>query len=467
MVSELVGLTLELVVLGCRPGSDLRLQTMFEELETSASPIYLGRLGLQHAVELAKRVDPVQAKSVAQRVLSIAHKEGLARTPLSLTLLIIGVVSDSGWINAVSNTSFIDAFVDSLLGRGGFRDDMRLQIDSAGYSRVLEALAKKLIEDDSASISHIDLINFYAKIVSNLDWSDKPEDVIRSLIYKGILVDRDGTVKFRQSAYLHIFAARAARLDPMLVERLKRRPLYYSTIIRNYAALQRSDQGLVEWASDMLSYIETESRQETGMYGRITDAELKANVEDVAKLAELGADSQEDAEDVGRLTTVATDGSTEHDRAPESQVLDSGSGAELSDSDPYDAMLDNDREPFPSSDLENAPIDIRMEAQLALVSNILRDSELVENPALKEAVLDRTLRAWGVYMNYVYESPTINAMVNQLAEVIGERLEFSDERSLRFKARLTESWSMFSALVGIGENLATIKLQRALKALRR
>jgi hypothetical protein len=468
LVNEVIGLDADLMVLGCRPGTDIRLQSLFDQHDVPAAPAYLGRLGLQHAVELAKRVDPQQAAPVANRVLYIAHKEGLARTPLSLTLLIIGVVSDQGWINTVSNTSFVDAFVDSLLGRGGFRDDMRLQIDSGGYSRVLEALAKKLIIDDSASISYVDLIKFFGDIISTLDWSDRPEDIIRSLVYKGLLVDRDSSIKFRQSAYLHIFAARAARLDPKLLDTLKSRPLYYSNIIRNYAALQRSDEGLVQWAHGLLGYIETFPPPTSGIYAPVASAELDANARSLDKLAEGAGDDDDQLYDLE--STTEAEGpkqetghlSTAPEEAAAGKEEDDGA---LATYDPFESLPDDDREPFPSTDLENAPIDIKMQAQLSLVSNILRDSELVENPALKEEVLIRTLTAWGIYLNYVHESPRLKSMLAVLVEVLADRLNFPDEKAEIYKSRLVESWAMFSTYEGIAEDLSTIKLQRALQRL--
>jgi hypothetical protein len=133
--------------------------------------------------------------------------------------------------------------------------------------------------------------------------------------------------------------------------------------------------------------------------------------------------------------------------------------------DPIESLPDDDREPFPSTDLENAPIDIKMQAQLSLVSNILRDSELVENPALKEEVLIRTLTAWGIYLNYVHESPRLKSMLAVLVEVLADRLNFPDEKAEIYKSRLVESWAMFSTYEGIAEDLSTIKLQRALQRL--
>lgn len=466
LVNDLIALDLELVVFGCRPQMEIRLQRLYTHTDKNVSPAYLGRLGRSGAIELARRVDPVQATSIADRVLAIAHKEGLSRTPLSVTLLIIGVLSDEGWINVTSNTSFVDSFVDSLLGRGSIRDDMHLQIDSGGYSRVLEALSKRLIADDSASIGHLDLVNFIQTVVSSLDWSDDPPDIVRSLVYKGILVNRGGSVKFRQSAYLHIFAARAARADSVFLSILKRRPLYYATIIRNYAALQRDDEALVKWAHELLSYLHTEETPVTGIFRSVDETEIAENARGLEQLAD-----KSNNDDRVRAGTQADATSTEsgprkdgNDSELDVEVVDDrvGDTEEEAEDDPYDRITDTEREPFPSTDLANAPIDIRMFAELSLVSNILRDSELVENPTLKEPVLVRTLEAWGLYMNYLHESPNLESMVTSIAEVIGNRIDLSEEQRKLFKERLIEGWAMYHTYGGIAEDLATIKLRRAL-----
>ncbi|WP_341514412.1 SIR2 family protein [Rhodococcus qingshengii] len=456
VVEDVVRLNLKFVIFGCGPGVEIRIQHELEKIGAESLPAYLGRIGRPHAIQLAlRRVDADQATVIADRVLSIAQKEGLARTPLAVILLINGVADDEGWINSVSNTNFLDSFVDSLLGRGGVRDDMRLQIDSGGYSQVLERLSWRLIEDDSASISRSTLLEFFKSLVVDLDWSDNPDDIIRSLIRKGLLVDRDGNVRFRQSVYLHVFAARATRANVSLLEKLKSRPLYYSPIIRHYAALSRKDQGLVEWAYSILEKFDSVLVPVEGIY-RAIDAEVVAgNQQALIAMAESG--EFRDLQD----GTEAGETESEDDQPVLSE--DNKVDNSLTEYDPYETMANRDRDPFPSSDLENAPLDIRTAGTIALVSNIVRDSELIENPVLKEDALKRTLRVWGVYMNFLHESDSLRTMVSGLADAIARHNGSEFENVDDFKTRFIESWSMFMAFNGISEELSTIKLKRAAK----
>ncbi|GAB2691936.1 SIR2 family protein [Nocardia thraciensis] len=464
MVNDVIDLNPQIVIFGCRPGTEIYVHDIYADRGAVATPAYLGKLNRRHAIELAKRVDPLQAGPVADRVLEIAKKEGLSRTPLSLTLLIMGVVSDEGWINTVSNTSFIDSFIDSLLGRGGIRDDMRLQIDASGYSRVLEALSIKIVHDDVASLPRMQVLNYISEVFSSLDWSDRPEDVLNALIAKGILVDRSNMIKFRQSAYFHVLAARAARVNGSLLERLKKRPLYYSPIIRHYAALQRDDDILLKWAIDLLAEAEGRPMNSSGIFRELTSEEIDA---DSRQIESFGNSETIDVEPTVQGTRRTEDG----DRFGSRDAPDVGNGRseeidedhdDRDDFDPYDALHDHERDPFPSDDLENAPEAIRLPAQLTLVSNILRDSELVQDPELKESGLMRTLRVSSVYLDNMYSSHEVKDLVDRIIDTMLKYQDLPPDKVERLRAGMVETWSVMAFMSHLDDELATIKLGLAL-----
>ncbi|SKU29000.1 Uncharacterised protein [Mycobacteroides abscessus subsp. massiliense] len=454
-IDDIKALAPVLVIYGCRPGVERALQSIIDD-EALITIAYLGLLGRKQAIELAQRVVPDNAMPLADRVLRIASKEGLSRTPLSLILLIVGVKNDEGWINSVSNTTFVDSFVDSLLGRGGWRDDMRLQIDSGGYSRVLESFARKLINDDSVSSSWLDTVRYIEEIVRNLDWSDNAQDIVRSLISKGLFVSRDGRVKFRQSVYLHIFAARACRSDRGLLKQLLERPLYYSSIIRHYAALQRNDEEVLKWAVDLADGLDNSITPETGLYRKLGTEEL---IRDVERLDGLSADDDVEGESDNANSDsplLAVESSGDGDQSSQSE------SNEYSEFDPYEDVKEVERDPFPASDLDKAAESVRLPVQLALISNVIRDSELVENAALKELGLRRVLSGWGLYMNHVHDSASVHRLIEVLVSEVGDRVELSADRRSELSSRLKEVWAVVAVSHLLAEELATIKLARAL-----
>lgn len=444
-----------LVVYGCRPGSERAIQRRATGKDP-ALVAYLGRLGRKDTIELARRVVPDRATPLAERVLRIARKEGLARTPLSLILLIVGVNNDEGWINSVSNTTFIDSFVDSLLGRGAWRDDMHLSIDSGGYSRVLESFARKLIEEDTSSLSWLDTVQYIENIVHNLDWSDNAQDIVRSLMTKGIFVNREGRIKFRQSVYLHIFAARACRSNSSLLATLLARPLYYEAIIRHYAALSRSDEPTLKWAVDLLEGLDPVPTPTTGLYREIGQDELEEERRRLEKLTD-----SDDPEFVSADAAVP-DESKDEAQGTDVDTIEDEPSADANEFDPYEAVHDEERDPFPAHDLDGAVDDIRLPALLSLVSNVLRDSELVENAALKETGLRRVLSGWGLHMNRVHDSPSTHRLIDALVNKIADRLKFEHERKDELANRLKLVWATVTVASTVVEELATIKLARAL-----
>lgn len=480
VVYEVEQLNVSHVIYGCRPGVELRVLQVYEGKASGAKPVYLGPIGLTHATELARRIDPQQAPHIAERVLAITRKERLSRTPLAIILLIVGVSNEDGWINAVSNTTFVDSFVDSLLGRGKLRDDMRSQVDSAGYSRVLEAMSRRLISDDSASINRVDLIVFLAELVDTLDWSESPDVLVRDLINKGLLVDRDASVSFRQSAYLHIFAARAAVRDRSLLELLMLRPLYYGQIIRHYAALKRDDEELVKWAFGWVRKFDDSPPPRAGLFGSVTDAEIERNSRSIQALAdELVLPEVKDEGDSESHSAAGDEPLSEVVDGVQREVdhpwsVDGGVAAEDEDDVPEvreitvrigpeeDDLVISDVSPFPSTQLEDAPIDLQLTGLITLVSNILRDSELVENPTLKEEMLASTLSAWGRYMDVVGSAEEIRSMIEAVVDAIATALDIDDSRKETLSINLTDSWSMHAAYQGISEELSTRKLRKAM-----
>ncbi|WP_178974101.1 SIR2 family NAD-dependent protein deacylase [Mycobacterium colombiense] len=452
------------VFLGCRHGVEIPLQAKFAEMNADLCAAYLGRMNRRQTIELAKRVDPDRAETLADKVLKIVRKEGIARTPLCLILLIVGTINEDAWISAVSNTTFVDSFVDSLLGRGSLRDDMHLSIDAAGYSRVLESFAKKLIEDDSASASWVDTINFIDEVVRSLDWSDNPNDILDSLIAKGVLVNREGQVQFRQPVYLHIFAARRCRSDEGLRKKLRERPLYYASVIRHYAALQRDDEVLLQWAVDWMTEIASLDVTPDGIFRQLDADELKRKFKALKEVSDKAADAhngQGDGPGVdesgGESTEVSegTDGKGD-EKSTELARMDED------DFDPFDLVADDKRAPFPALELDSAPLEVRLPAHLALVSNILRDSEQVQDAQLKGAGLVRALRGWGLWMSTVYDSEGVARMTERFVDLLSESNDITPARRSELSAQFVELWSVVSGATGLGEELATIKLERAL-----
>lgn len=465
IISELSDLEIPFLLLGCRPGVELRIQRDHSSYKSNPKPIYLGQFGITQAKELAQKIDPQQAQPIAARVLSITRKERLSRTPLAIILLISGVANDDGWINTVSNTSFIDAFVDSLLGRGNLRDDMHSQIDSAGYSRVLESIAMKIIEDDSASIDLTSLIVYISELVKSLDWSDSPDIVIRDLITKGLLVNRGTVVRFRQNVYMHIFAARAAVKDREILTKLIARPLYYGAIIRHYAALKRDDEKLVQWAFDQIKPADKNESPMSGLFGLIDPEETNRREKSIEILAErlsLTIDA-ESGEDCIEDPSEADEKAVIEDIDLQVPIENTFKNFPASNEPLYDPQIFQNDSPFPSSNLEDAPLDMKLAGTITLVSNILRDSELVENPSLKEDLLKSTLSVWGHYIDIINGSPQLRSMIEGIVRVIGDRLEINPERRDIVTNNLVDSWSMYEAYRGIEEELSTIKLRKALE----
>jgi hypothetical protein len=225
----------------------------------------------------------------------------------------------------------------------------------------------------------------------------------------------------------------------------------------------------LQWAFERASDFDSGTSPDSGIFGRIDDGVERRVIDRIETLsARLALDStgnSNDSADIEKSDSAPNDSDAvvhtgDIDVPGDEQILIEG--PTMTNVSVGDDMIVRDLGPFPANDLENAPADVRLSAYITLVSNILRDSELVEDPVLKEQMLRSTLSAWGRYMDLMTNSEDVQRMINQVAEIINERLGYEDERKEEFAMNLADAWSMHSANRGISEELSTAKLQRAI-----
>ena len=433
------------VVVGCRQGSEATILDRLNEAKISASLRYVGRLNIRDATRMATLIEPTRASRLASKAIAIAKREHLPRTPFTIGLLLCMLLNGEALLSTASATALLDAWVNLLLGRGDPHDDARFALDSREKSDILASLAERFVRSRTGSLSEPEAIQCLIEYFSEVGWTEDPIEVLGNFRSRYILAVRNGQVRFTQSSYLHLFAAKRAIESPDFRETLYEDPLYFSPIIRHYAALTRNDADVLLRVEHLLVPIDQASTPKTASF-----AEVSEDVDDI---------SAKSIEDLMSQLSL----STRDNEQPEPRVeVHEKSSSDWEDA--LDRIEDADKDPFPLEDIEDAPAVVRVMAALTLVSNVLRDSELVKNLKLKERVLHRTLVIWGKFVELVGADEGYQRLASYLADELGKMLQMPDSRRAKFVEDFCDMAPVIMGLSGISATLSSRKLLRSLDA---
>ena len=117
-----------------------------------------------------------------------------------------------------------------------------------------------------------------------------------------------------------------------------------------------------------------------------------------------------------------------------------------------DQMNDSDREPFPLENIEDAPPLFKIMTALTLVSNVLRDSELVKDLKLKERVLRRTLLIWGKFVNLLDVDEDFAGFWRRIGNELANLLDVPEARRSKFVEDFADRPSATGLSVSFGNS---------------
>lgn len=359
MVQDLSTLPWASVFVGCRSGAEVEILTAIKEAGHDVQVLYLGPLSARDIQKLARIARPTAAKEITRQAIGIANREHLGRTPFTMSLLISALLSNEMFAASASETTLLDAYVSLLLGRGDPHDDARFDFDAVEREVMLSRLAGHMVEQEAGSIAESDAISVLQSYFISVDWVEDPLDVLANLRSRRIISTRQGQIRFVQSSFLHLFAAKYAAQSPDFRAMIFKRPLFYGPIVKHYAALQRGDHDVIRVVGALLSP-ESPSLDATGAFadwGSAPGASIDIDrflspadaIDNTARPEETSSGAYEEQED------------------------------DLGDSGFLDIGLysGRDLEPFPLARYEDMPPLQQVITAVHLVSNVLRDSELV------------------------------------------------------------------------------------------
>ncbi|ROZ42672.1 SIR2 family protein [Rhodococcus sp. WS3] len=463
MLTDLKSDSIKSFVLGCRPGAEVGISTQLRQAGFEPVLRYIGRVTTADATKLAKLVAPNRASELAEKALSIARKEHLSRTPMTLALLFDVLLRGEVTLATSSATSLLDAYISLLLGRGNPFEDARLTLDSIEREAILASLAEDYVRRGIGSMSQSDAIQCLENLFNEVGWSDDPTEVLANLKARHIISYSKGQVKFTQTSFLHLFAAKRAVESPDFKAFLMKKPLYYAPIVSHYAALTRNDEDILRTVGNLVnvSYEETPYTgkifSSLGSQSILPDNGLESALDEMFPKESTSTDSslygvdQNDEDlstDSNGITKTFKGDATENQLEPDDYLSEN--------------FEDEDAAPFPSQNVDDAPALMRAISAVTLVSNVLRDSELVRNLELKKSIMASTLIVWGRLVELLDHDEDLREVAQQVAQNLVQTFEIAENDREDFEFRLTSTFGFMIGSQGMVSNLASRKLNRAL-----
>lgn len=436
-------------VIGCRPGGEIDINQRLESVGIDLKLRYIGQINFSDAKKLARLVAPSRATELAKRAFSIVDRENLSRTPMTMALLFDVLLRGEVTLATASDTALLDAYVSLLLGRGNPYDDARVSLDSLEREAILATLAERFVRESAGSLSQSDTISTFENLFEEVGWSDIPTEILENLKSRHILSYSRGQVKFSQASFLHLFAAKRAMESSEFKEFLLSKPLYYAPIISHYAALTRNDDEVLKRVGELVA-VDLGAPPEGG---RI----LRAYSEEDLTL------QNDDLEDFVSAIVPAA-GASSSDSCASEKSLDSHENDDEVGLYYDDFSNPKDRDPFPASNVDEAPPLMKAIAALSLVSNVLRDSELVRNVQLKQEILKNTLFVWGRLVEILDTDAEMQRFATDLASDLADEWRLEGDKRAELTFDVSASLGLMVGYSVMSSNLASRKLIKSLDA---
>ncbi|MWJ23697.1 hypothetical protein DOT97_00555 [Clavibacter michiganensis subsp. michiganensis] len=393
MAAELIGRD-GLTIIGCSKLQETEAIAVLRAAGLRFRIRYLGKLGTEEVRAMVAIASQAEADTLTQLVTQVLSAEHLPRTPFTVALLVEVMLQGEKVLSNASPTAILDQYVQHLLGRDDASQDSRLVISAADRESILVDLANGFVMGDQGSLKQSDCIARLERFFARYAWDESPATVLADLTRRRVLSVDGSQVRFTQSSFLHLFAAKAAARNGETRDLLLSRPLYYASVLRAYAALSRNDQDALESLAKLLEHVPTASQSS------YEEAEpLDASDSMAERIIEVG----EETRSSGVASSV--------NKVP----------------DHFDATTDTDILPFPvADDAEMSKTDQFVQG-LALVSVFLRDSEEVDDLALKRSVLKTVLGAWGHVADLLSEEEAFQQYSRQMLEQLAARMDAQEE----------------------------------------
>jgi predicted MPP superfamily phosphohydrolase len=386
--------------LGCDSESWVQVGNALEEAGVTYSRVFLSKFGRTQLRMLAETIDR-GGQADLERIYKLIRTQNLPETPFNMVALI--AVQGAGLSSTDLNESnLLEAYVNLLLGSGELADFENLGMDLRKRIHLLGEVAHAFyaLSGHSMPVQEVEkfLIDYFATKGLQL----RAGDVLRSLIGRHVLIEHDGHVSFRHPAMLHLFLGQWMLEDPAHKEEMLADPKRNASAVTHAAGLKRNDRDLL---------------RRVGEY-------VKEIVEEVAELV-----PRTKVDEI--LEGYETVDTWHPDRLDEmlAQLPERKSNEELDrELDRLSEALDVKTKP-PDSPVAEALTQIHRAT--VFLSEVLRNSELVDDLALKQELFELAIEGWVLAIGVMMADDVHETSFREtIAEVLGDLPDDETEREI-------------------------------------
>lgn len=392
-LQEVAKMDMRPIFLGCRTGAEDDILAVLQAAGAQPVVRYVGRFESRDVQRFIQMVAPERESTLLDQVIDAFSRTNLPRTPITVaTIIYILLHSDTSIATSASQAGILEQYVEVLLGRGNPLEDARFTIEARGRFSVLANLSELFVSRNLGTLSEQDVIADFASYFERVGWKESPTKLLGNFIKRGVLRRSPDGIEFQHSSFLFLFAAkRATSHDSSFLEHLLKRPLYYSRILAVHAGLSRSD-----------------------------DRTLQALLEGFReRLAEIGTDPGKPFHPIVQIEPPRTEESATSDPTDlpgrsKPSLHEEGDVHEFTALDYPEPVI-----PLFSDDVD-LPVVAEMASILDLFSTVLRDTDQVEDLALKREALEVVLSGWGSFVSAFSHAVPFRDLVDLLAEELGD-----------------------------------------------
>jgi hypothetical protein len=352
---------------GCHGTDHEILASALTERGITSERVHLGPFGRAEMLALVSKLTEQASPALLERVLNVVFSQRLPRSPFVLAAL-VAVVSRESDLSVLNVSGLLDAYVKWLLGGDEALDAKRLGMDYRRREHLLGWLASVLVRERAIRIPRHHAERKLLDYFDAKGYTNSSSRVLDSLIARRVLAEDGDGVGFRHPALLHLFAGRAMLDDLEFAEYVMTDPFQHEGAVEHAAGLQRTDRNLLASLDEAFgAVLET--------LGDDVRAEMFDHVSSLPGWSEKDPTFEE------LKSAVKDDGAQDH--LPDDQL---------------DLLYDTvEAEPrVPTHELDLSPLLTALKPATILLGQVLRNSELVDDVALKTAVLKRVLHSWSL-----------------------------------------------------------------------
>lgn len=233
-------------VLGCHGAGHAPVADRLAEHDVAYRRIFVAPFGRGQTRDLVARLVGPEGSGIVERIFAVIAREGLPRSPFIMSVLIT-VLHETPDLEELNETALLNAYVNVLIGSAEWRDPEGLQMDYRRREHLLSCLAGRLTIGGLHRMSRLDVERFIGEWLADKGWTNySPGRVLDSFIDRRVLAEDHDGVSFRHVALRHLFAAKRMLDDETFADVMLSDPMAHGDVIRHAVALNRSDRRPLE-----------------------------------------------------------------------------------------------------------------------------------------------------------------------------------------------------------------------------